>query len=46
MHLILGMDIDTFIVNKPDLRLTAAAIAISMSQGNSSPVCTCGRACV
>jgi hypothetical protein len=31
---------ETFIVNKPDLRLTSAAITISMSHGKSSPVCT------
>lgn len=45
MHLIFGIEIDTFIVNRPDLRLTAAAIAISMSQGSRRPVCTCVCAC-
>ena len=46
MHLIFGTLIDTFIVNKPDLRLTAAAIAISTSHGSSRPVCTCVCVCV
>ena len=45
MHLIFGTLIDTFIVNKPDLRLTAAAIAISTSHGSSRPVCTCVCVC-
>ena len=40
MNRIRGMEIETFIVNKPDLRLTSAAITISISHGKSSPVCT------